>query len=188
VEVARRLAAYHDASDLPLLFGACDQLLAAHDPAALDVWLLTGESAPSGIFNGDFAKAPLNHGFDWRLIESTGVTHVNLDPGHRISFSGRQPESCALLRQTVMLVAGKQYRLQWEARTAGIKSPSGLLWQGMAPPHPISPSAEWTAGETIFTAPENFNLLELSYQRPVGESRAEGSVELRRVRLTEVAK
>ena len=188
MEVARRLAAYHDASDLPLLFGACDQLLAAHDPAALDVWLLTGESAPSGIFNGDFAKAPLNHGFDWRLIESTGVTHVNLDPGHRISFSGRQPESCALLRQTVMLVAGKQYRLQWEARTAGIKSPSGLLWQGMAPPHTIFPSAEWTTGETIFTAPENFNLLELSYQRPVGESRAEGSVELRRVRLTEVAK
>jgi hypothetical protein len=185
VEAARRVAAFHDSVDLALLFAACDRLLAARDIGAVDVWSLTGEKAPAGIFNGDFASAPVNHGFDWRLIEASGVTHVNLDAGHRIAFNGRQPASCSLLQQTLKLVAGKQYRLQWESRTAGIKSPSGLLWQGKAP---ISPSAEWTTGETTFTAAEVFNLLELSYQRPVGESRVEGSVELRRIRVTEAAK
>jgi hypothetical protein len=185
---ARRLAAYHDASDLPLLFGACDQLLAARDPAAVDIWRLTGQAAPAGIFNGDFASVPLNHGFDWRMIESPGVTHVNLDtpPGHRIAFSGQQPESCSLLLQTLRLVAGKTYRLQWEARATGIKSPTGLAWTICGQHAALPPSAEWATGALNFTALEIFSRLELGYQRPVGESRAEGNVELRHIRLAEV--
>ncbi|MGA3201798.1 MAG: hypothetical protein ABSF12_04795 [Bryobacteraceae bacterium] len=189
VAVARRLAGYHDAADLPLLYGVCDQLVAARDPGALEVWLLAGEAAPLGIFNGDFAKTPADHGFDWRVVRSAGVTHVNLDapPGHRIAFSGQQPESCSLLEQTLRLASGKRYRLQWEARTAGIKSPSGLEWvlgrQGVALPH----SEDWAPGEATFTAPEAFSLLALRYQRPVGESRAEGYIELRHVRLAEAA-
>jgi hypothetical protein len=189
VAVARRLADYHDASDLPLLYGVCDQLLAARDPGALQVWLLAGEAAPLGIFNGDFAKTPADHGFDWRVVRSAGVTHITLDapPGHRIAFSGLEPESCSLLEQTLLLASGKRYRLQWEARTAGIRSPSGLEWvlgrQGMALPH----SEDWASGEATFTAPEAFSLLTLRYQRPVGESRAEGYVELRHVRLAEAA-
>ncbi len=187
--VARRLAAYHDPSDLPLLFRACDQLLAARDPAAVDVWLLAGQPTPVGIFNGDFASAPLNHGFDWRIIESPGVTQVSLDtpPGHRIAFSGQQPEACSLLRQTLRLVAGKHYRLQWEARTTGIKSPSGLTWTIGGQSTALPPSAEWATGELNFTALEIFSRLELAYRRPVGESRAEGNVELRHIRVAEVA-
>jgi hypothetical protein len=91
--VARRIARYKDSSDLPLLYGVGDQLLAASDKAAMDVWLMTGQVAPAGIFNGDFASPPLNHGFDWRLIESPGITHVSVSPGHRILLSGRQPRS-----------------------------------------------------------------------------------------------
>jgi hypothetical protein len=189
VAVARRLAGYQDAADLPLLYGVCDQLVAARDLGALDVWMLAGEAAPKGIFNGDFAKTPTDHGFDWRVVRSAGVTHVNLDapPGHRIAFSGQQPESCSLLEQTLLLASGKRYRLQWEARTAGIRSASGLEWvlgrQGM----PLPYTDDWAAGEMTFTATEGFNVLALRYQRPVGESRAEGNVELRHVRLAEVA-
>jgi hypothetical protein len=187
VDVARRLAGYHDAADLPLIYGACDQLVAARDPGALDVWMLI-EAAPLGIFNGDFARAPLNHGFDWREIASAGVTHVNLDapPGHRIALSGQQPESCSLMEQTVRLRAGKRYRLQWEARTAGIKSPAGLEWRIGGEHAALAPSADWTAGELTISAGELFEVLQLAYQRPVGESRAEGNVELRHVRLAEV--
>jgi hypothetical protein len=175
---------------LPLLFAAADQLLAERDPAAVEVWRLTGESTPVGIFNGDFARAPLNHGFDWRVIGATGVTHVNLEapPGHRIAFSGQQPESCSLMEQTLKLTEGKRYRLQWEARTVGIKNPSGLAWRMAGQQAAIAPSVDWAAGEVTFTAADFFNLLELAYQRPVGESRAEGNVELRHVRLTEATR
>lgn len=204
--VARRLAAYRDPADLPLLYGACDELLEDGDPAAIDVWLLTGHTMPSEIFNGDFATSPLNHGFDWRLVESPGVTHVNLDApsGHRIRLNGQEPESCSLLRQWLSLTAGKRYRLQWEARTAGIKSPSGLEWRIGDQIAGLSPGEDWVAGEVTFaamsaTAPGGrgsvsglrqqgtfFSVLELVYRRPVGQARIEGNVELRRIRLTEV--
>ncbi len=187
VEVARRLAGYRDVSDLPLLFWACDELLAARDPGALEVWVLTGQSAPSGIFNGDFATVPLSHGFDWRAIEARGVAHVNLNPGHRIALSGQEAETGVLLQQTLNLVAGKRYRLQWESRTAGIKAPSGLEWRVAGQHAVLTPSADWAPGEMTIGATDRFQILEFAYQRPVGESRAEGNVELRHVRLTEAA-
>jgi hypothetical protein len=187
--VARILAAYHDESDLPLLYGACDQLLVALNPAALDVWKLTGQPAPVGVFNGDFTGVPLNHGFDWRPIESPGVTHVNLSAtaGHRIVLNGQQRESCSLLRQTLSVAAARRYVLRWEARTAGIKSPSGLEWRIAGQHGGLLPSSDWTTGELAMTARESFSDFELVYQRPVGEPRAEGNVELRHVRI-EVAK
>jgi hypothetical protein len=183
--VARRVAAYRDEADLALLYGACDQLLAAHDPAALDVWKLTGQSAPSGVFNGDFASVPLNHGFDWRPREFPGVTHVSLNApaGHRIAFNGQQPKSCSLLQQTLSLVAGQRYVLRWESRTTGIKSPSGLEWRIAGQHAALLPSGDWTPGDLAMTAHESFSDLELAYQRPVGEPRAEGNVELRHVRV-----
>ena len=133
---------------MPLLFATADQLLEARDPAAVEVWTFTGESAPVGIFNGDFARGPLNHGFDWRVLGSRGVTHVNLDapPGHRIAFSGQQTESCLLMEQTLNLTEGKRYRLQWEARTVGIKNPSGLAWRMAGQQAAIAPSVDWAAG------------------------------------------
>ena len=186
-EAAGRLAAFHDASDLPLLLGACDQLIRVGDAAAIGVWILTGQSAPSGIFNGDFDTAPLGHGFDWRAVGGRGVTHVNLNGAHRIALSGQEGESGVLLRQTLSLVAGKRYRFQWEARTVGIKAPSGIEWRVAKSLSDLLPSEDWRAGELIFVAGDAFTDLELVYQRPVGAARAEGSVELRHIRLTEVA-
>jgi hypothetical protein len=184
-EVARKLAGYRDPADVPLLFGVCDQLLQANHPSALDVWLLSGQSAPSGIFNGDFGTAPLNHGFDWRPLESPGITHVNLNAplGHRIALNGRQCESCALLQQTLHLAPGKSYTLLWEARTSGIKSPTGLEWRIAGQHAMLSPSADWSGGQLPFDAAASFVVLDLAYQRPLGEPRAEGKVELRNIRL-----
>jgi tetratricopeptide (TPR) repeat protein len=187
--VAQRLASYRDDSDLPLLYGATDQLLAARDPSALDLWKLAGQPAPSGIFNGDFSSPPLNHGFDWRPLESAGVTHVHLSApsGHRIAFNGQQPESCPLLQQTLSLIPGRRYLLRWETRTSGLKSPSGLEWRAAAQHASIPPSENWTPGELTLTPRDAFNDLQLFYQRPVGEPRAEGNIELRRVRIEAAA-
>jgi hypothetical protein len=170
------VAAYRDASDLGLLLGACDELILAGDARALEVWSLTGRKAPLGIFNGDFDSLPLNHGFDWRVAEAPGVTQVN----NRIVLSGRQAESVSLLRQVLHFGAG---RLHWEARMQGIKSPSGIEWRVAGQHAPLSPSEDWAAGEMTINARDRFPLLELVYQRPVGESRAEGNVELRHIRL-----
>lgn len=185
MEVARRLAAYHDGSDLTELFQACDWLLREKDAGALEVWELTGHAAPAGIFNGGFAGAPLNHGFDWRAMESKGVTHVHLTApaGHRIALSGQEAESCSLLWQTLSVAPGKRYTLRWEARTAGIKAPSGLEWRVAGQHAALEPSEDWSSGEFTIDQADRFPVLELVYRRPLGESRAEGTVELRRLVL-----
>ncbi len=92
----------------------------------------SGSSEPSGITNGDFTSGPLNHGFDWRLVESPGVTHTPIEQpqrAHRIMFDGRQPESAALLSQVLLLEARAHYALRWESRTNGLPSPSGVEWR-----------------------------------------------------------
>ena len=188
--VAQKLAALHDDSDLPLLYHVTDQLLAARDPAALDLWKLTGHPvSPSGVFNGDFSSPPLNHGFDWRPLESPGVKHINLTApsAHRIAFNGQQPESCSILQQTLHLVPGRLYLLRWETRTSGLKSPSGLEWRIAAQHASIPPSDDWTPGELTVTPRDAFTDLELFYQRPVGEPRAEGNIELRHVHMEAAA-
>lgn len=117
------------------------------------------------------------------------MTHVPVDSpsAHRIAFDGLQPESCELLLQTVRgLDPGLRYQLQWEARAQGISSPSGLEWKLPGSSGAVDPSADWTASETTFTAPAQAADLRLRYQRPIGEPRSEGWVELRRVRITPV--
>jgi hypothetical protein len=119
---------------------------------------------------------PLNHGFDWRIVQSTGVTHVplNVPQGLRISLSGQEPEQCMLLRQTLTTTPGKLYRVKFEM--------TGSI-----------PAVEWfvdgrpLSNDGSFEASAPFTDLQLVYKRPVGELRAEGSLDLRRVTLTGVA-
>jgi tetratricopeptide (TPR) repeat protein len=171
---ARRLSAFPAKSDRALFLGACDQLIAARDPGALALWQLAGEPAPRGMFNGHFDTPPINHGFDWRFDETPGVTHIDRLQAHRIVLNGRQPETAVLLAQTLNLASGR-YKLQWDASDL-----SGLEWRIAGAHAPI------TAGGLSFTAPPGgFVELQLVYQRPLGEPRAEGTVELRNILLTE---
>ncbi len=173
--VAVKLAAARDAVDLPLLYAACDALLdAGNGAAALDVWVSLGQPAQP-----DFDAARINHGFDWRLIAPSGVTHA----ANRIVFSGQQPEATEVLRQFLHLQAGRPYVLRWESRTSGFPSRAGLEWRvgdqtGVVPSH-----EDWSASELSFTARGEWPILSLNYQRPTGEPRAEGYVELRHVAL-----
>ena len=128
--VALKLAALRKAADVPLLESACDVLIDSGKVAeARELWKQLGHRQTALITNGDFAVEPGGHGFDWRLAHAPGVTDISLPGAHRILFSGRQPEACELLRQFVVLEAGKRYSLHWEARTRGFGSPTGVEWR-----------------------------------------------------------
>ncbi len=176
--VALKLASLGDA-DRPLLDRACDEFIQANMAgAARDLWrTMFGDHA--GIFAGNFEAPRIGHGFDWRTPELAGVVQLDLDhpSRHRIAFDGHQPESCELLRQITLLEPGRRYTLHWESRLNGLKSPTGIEWRIGTAHAPIDGT------ELSFTAPAQLAPLTLNYSRPLGEARAEGSVELWSVTL-----
>jgi hypothetical protein len=177
-----KLASWHNTSDVTAMLAACDALIAAgRIEEAADLWQTTGQPRPSGVTHPDFEAPRTGQGFDWRWNSVTGVSHLALDAAHRITFSGQQPESFEILRQTVRLRPGK-YVLRWEARTQSFPSPTGVAW-ALGTPREISASSEWTQGQAQFRAETDSLDLALVYKRPTGEPRAEGSLELRHVRI-----
>jgi hypothetical protein len=175
-QVAMKLAADRDFRALVL--SADDALLASGDGAgAMALWRAMGLAAPAGVFRGNFEGAAIGEGFDWRWNETAGVTHADIDEPrtmHRISFNGRQPQSCELLRQTLLLQRGERYRLRWEVSLNQMESPTGIEWRiGEA-----RASVAKGHGEIEFVAPGDVANLTLVYQRPAGEVRAEGAIEL----------
>jgi hypothetical protein len=182
---ARRLAGMRVADDLPLLYAAIDNLLQAGQAGeAAGLWQAFGSPPPQGITHPDFEEPRTGHGFDWRIAETPGVTHLPLDApaAHRIRFNGQQPESCELLRQVVGgLRAGAAYTLHWNARTQGIASPTGLEWHIADRTGPVMSGEDWTAGQMVFTAPSDHATLVLAYRRPEGQVRTQGQVDLRQI-------
>ena len=141
-------------------------------------------------------------GFDWRSPETSGVSTIRQGSpaALRITFSGKQPERCDLLKQLLPLRAGTDYRLYFEYQTSGIKPETGLQWRAfdsgtgdevpVASPHLAS--QKWTSATASFTVPTvppnpRGLLLDLAYVRMPGTMRIEGDVWLRNVRL-EVAR
>lgn len=178
VPVALKLAAAGDVRDRPLLFAACDTLLAAGDGhSARALWGAMGYSAGIGIPRESFERQPTGHGFDWRPLEVAGVQQ-SMRGAYRITLSGRQPESCELLLRSVSLQPGTRYVLRWEARAKG--SIAGLEWRIAGQRAALLPS-----GELTFTASSDLSVLALAYQRPQGQPRAEGAVELIGVSIEE---
>ena len=173
---AMKLAKMRSSDDLPLLYSATDAVL---DP---NLWQALGNPRPEGITHPNFEEARVGHGFDWRFADTPGVTQLALEGAHRIRFSGQQPESCELLRQVVGgLHPSKAYTLRWEARTQGMKSPTGLTWKIAKSMGEVVASDDWSAGSMTFTPDSDRAVLVLSYRRPEGQVRTDGSVDLRRV-------
>jgi len=184
--VALKLAAWHDSADVPPLEVACDVLLDSGKVAeARELWRHLGYSQTGLITNGDFATEPTGHGFDWRPAHPPGVTDIQVPGAHRILFSGRQPESCELLRQFVVLQVGKSYLLRWEARTRDFGSPTGIEWSAGQTRGGIDRTGDWQSGALEFKAGMSVMPITLGYQRPTGQARAEGSIEIRNVTLAE---
>lgn len=182
--VALKLAALGKAADIPLLESACDALIDSGKVAeARELWKQLGHRQTALISNGDFAVEPGGHGFDWRLAHPPGVTYISLGGAQRILFSGRQPEACELLRQFVALEAGRRYSLHWEARTRRLGMPTGVEWRAGKVHGMVESAEDWRAGSVDFTASAVLTPIILGYQRPTGEARAEGSMQIRNVSL-----
>ena len=191
--VALRLEAMRVPGDSPALYAACDLLIEEGKSAeALELWRQLEPAPPGLLTNGDFSRESRGHGFDWRPIESAGVTQLSLTapPAHRIRLSGKQAEACDLLLQYVVLSPGKRYLLRWDARMQNLASPSGVEWSLGNTKAVVESAEDWRAGSAAITAPITADTaallpLKLSYHRPAGQPRAEGTIEIRNVRLAE---
>ncbi len=172
-----------DPNNRQLLLSLTDALLEAKDgTSAQALWRAMGYPPPSGIMNIDFQRG-VGHGFDWRIFDVAGVNHIPVEssPSHHIEMSGREPESCELLLQMVVLEPHARYILHWESRTRDITAPTGLQWPIGNEQAQAHPSEDWLQQELPFTADSNLAALALEYQRPSGQPRVQGSVELRHV-------
>lgn len=144
------------------------------------------------ITNGDFAVWTTGWGFDWRI---SGVEGVYVTPARaavwRIHLSGKQPERCELLRQMLVVGAGKRYRIEcrYRAEFKGLAgdAPTGLRWRIRARDGGLLAESAWLrAGgerEVFEFQPERAGVavLALEFERLPGAVRPEGFLELRAV-------
>jgi tetratricopeptide (TPR) repeat protein len=170
---AIRLAAT-GVKEKPLLLGAADLLIErGRFDDATAVWAQSGREAPRGITGSRFETQRTGQGFDWRVARVEGVTQLTLDAGrgHRIRLTGNQPGSAELLKQYAGgLTMGARYRLEVESDG----DLHGFEWRVSG--QPVAPGGEFTARESVVP-------LTLNYVRPRGEVRAEGTLDLRSVRI-----
>ncbi len=145
------------------------------------------------LTNGDFHLAFWGHGFDWLLPPSTGLTVLQETdvPEVRFTLDGNQEDHVTFIQQWLPLAAGHAYRLEWLASSENLHQPSGLTWaiqagavqllSGEALPEKEQPRWDFA----VPAGAPSVSLLSLQYQRPLGEMRANGTVSLRAVKLTE---
>jgi hypothetical protein len=60
-------------------------------------------------------------------------------------------------------------------------SPTGLEWRIGPSSRNVAAGEDWSAGRMVFTPDADHAILVLTYRRPEGQVRSEGSVDLRRV-------
>jgi hypothetical protein len=195
--VAERILPHDGEKDSALLLACSDRLLAAGDVSgSLLVWnsMIRAGLLPyspldpahgASLTNGGFTAPPTSVGFDWRIHSFPGVeiTPSASPPALRITFSGRQPESCEILHQFVPLLPDRRYLVRFLYETSTSQTDTGLRWRiiGRAKAAKI---AEAPLGESLaFETPPGVTLvrLALSYQRPLGSTRFEGWLALRKV-------
>ncbi len=204
--VAGPLAVSCSRREAPVVLEYCERaLMAGEAQAAQKAWnalsrrglVAGGEIQPAegrSLVNGEFASEPLGLAFDWRLHRLEGVSAARSDTGLRFVLSGRQPESCVLLEQVLLLAPSSEYLLQYEHRASGGRPGSGLRWElaqldrntaWHAAGSDLS-SEQWTKDELAFSTAglSGPARLALVYRRPAGAARLEGRVWLRRVALT----
>jgi len=205
--VTERVVALGGESDLGAVFEYCDRLIAAGDGrGALDAWnalcrrRLRGyrplaPEAGVSLTNGDFANAPVEHGFDWSMPAAKGVTveRGGIPPRLWITLDGREPEACDLLQQVLAVAPARNYLLRFRYQTDGLATPSGLRWRvsDVAGRAEIATDAgdleseQEADGAMRFMVPPDVRLarLALVYRPAAGSTRIEGRVSLAAISL-----
>ncbi|MGQ9635397.1 MAG: tetratricopeptide repeat protein [Bryobacteraceae bacterium] len=188
----------------------CDRLLAASRVReAIELWnrLAVRKLIPypafsitqtSPLTNGDFDWVPVAGGFDWKVPRVPGVSArgPGQPPGLRLDFSGAQPHRCELAAQALPMEGGQRYRVLYSYRTQGIRPETGLRWAvgplgsepGWWAQGPHLSREEWTEEGFEFLAPpgEQGVRLVLLYERAMGTTRIEGTLQMRRIQIRRV--
>jgi hypothetical protein len=193
--VADELGRGPGASDLDPLLRYCDAALELKlVTPAIKTWNALSRARlipyPEGavLANGEFASAPLGHGFDWRRKSVSGVA-VSFAPVVRemlVSLSGKQAETCDLAEHYVAVQTSAAYRVRFRYRTRDLLPESGLDWSFLDAGSgaafasvAFAPSENgWSERQLDFSTPVSCDLARftLRYRRPIGAVRAEGSV------------
>lgn len=205
--VTERVVAMSGEQDLGAVFEYCDRLIDEGDAErAIHAWnalcwrTLRGyrqlePEAGISLTNGDFSVAPVEHGFDWRVPATGGVTveRGGIPTRLWIALDGHEPETCDLAEQVLAVVPGRKYRLRFLYQTDGLAAPSGVRWRLMdiAEHTEIESDAADLASEqentsvTRFRVPAGTRLvrLVLAYRRTPGTVRIEGRVSVSGVAL-----
>lgn len=205
--VALRLLPIAGSEQVGPLLNYCDAAIAAgRVNDSISVWnglserklIARGPVTSNGqnvVVNSGFEFPPSGRGFDWRLTNADGVLiYPKKTGGLVIDFAGKQPENCVILSQYLQLKAGVSYRLHIKYQTSGISPASGLRWRildasnGRETPD-VSlnlPSEKDQDGYLSFSVPPNvnFEILQLIYERRLGTTRIEGTLNLDQVEIT----
>ena len=199
----------HRQVDVPVLLTACDRLLEQnHIAESLAIWNALAAAHSIGyepldpqhghiLTNTELEIAPESHGFDWRVAGLEGVTASREESpsGLRLSFSGRQPESCEPLVQFLPVEGDTSYKVEFRYRTDSASTDSGLRWRAtdaggalLAETGPLS-SSDPAEGSLIFRTPRGSLLvrLTLAYRRMPGTVRLEGFISLYHVSVSPTA-
>lgn len=187
-------------TDTPQLLASINRLVAAHDgTSAIGLWRaliaqqwINADATP--INNTRFARDPLPVSFDWTLPAYEGLNSWIGPAGLESEFTGRQPESCTVTEQSVVLSPG-DYSLQYSYRTSEIPPDAGLKWQiiDSASDKPLAESRDLSsngvqAAILSFSVPKNLSLLRvrLAYQRPLGTTRIAGRLVVASVQIQSI--
>jgi hypothetical protein len=208
---AMRLANLGTPDDVSTLVVWCNrQLDAGSVPAAVTVWntlcrrgiLPFAPVRDRAPLSDRSFRAPFGSGFAWRLPTAPGIScGRNRSPHYLwVKLNGDQPETCSLLLQYVPVTPGGTYCLRFEYHTAAdriaqLPAASGVRWGvydartgiDTATVSPWLSSPSWRPDEMRFRAPSSGVVrLTLTYQRVPGETRIQGTVDLRNLSLERV--
>lgn len=201
-ETAGQLAMFRRPGDRTLLLAACDRLISAdRGQDAQQLWatliqtgLIDAPSTPGNLLvNGDLSRQPLESGFDWRQGDCADVSLELMprQPGLKLQFAGSQAEHCDVISQYLLLAGTAMGSFQFEY-LAEPEEAGAFRWSACAGAHcsPLEAASAkklpggWTRIEGRFAPPgPGLVRLVLGYQRPVGRTRYEGEIRLRKIGL-----
>ena len=191
-QVARILHAAGDASDGPRFLALADlQVQAGNALYAVELWnyVMYPPLDPARglvLTNGDLAREPSGHGFDWRLGAAEGLTTEWRAGTLVFSLSGAQPDACEMAAQRFpSSPSAKSYRLRFDYAMEGLAPDSGLHWEidGEVGP-PLLAHRGFEEGSVVFPArgrASGLSTLRLVYVREPGTVHAQGRLTLRSI-------
>jgi tetratricopeptide (TPR) repeat protein len=206
-QVAQRLMPNAGRAQTAVLLDYCERLVrAGRIDAALTAWntlvarkliqhALLVPNTGASLTNGSFIFQFLGCCFDWRPPAVPEILWTQ--PGHpprlELRFSGKQPEAIEVLSQVMPVLPAHTYRFQFEYRTSGIATNTGLRWSVfdyisgavLQSDPPYMPSQGWNSGKIDFRTTDACRLarLVLSYRREPGTTRIAGSTSIRNLAL-----